>query len=214
MYAIAVGTLAEVIPEKTAFGLGFVVGPPVGGWLGMQKPRLPFRVAGALSLANAFWGLFVLPESLPKEKRRSRLDLSTANPLGTLALLRRHRELLGLACVNFLGWVAHEVYPVIFVLYAGYRPASQALMSRRVSASEQGELQGALGSVRSVAMLVAPSIFSLTFAFAIAAERPVKTPGAPWFVAAALLVAAAALAAAVTRVPEAPSEERESGRIS
>jgi DHA1 family tetracycline resistance protein-like MFS transporter len=72
-------------------------------------------------------------------------------------------------------------------------------MSRRVSPSEQGELQGALGSVRSVAMLAAPTIFSLTFAYAIAPEREVKLPGAPWFVASGLLVAAAGLAAAVTR---------------
>ncbi|HTS03365.1 MAG TPA: TCR/Tet family MFS transporter [Thermoanaerobaculia bacterium] len=258
-----------------AFGVGFVVGPALGGWLGVSNPRLPFWVAGAMSLANALWGIFVLPESLAKEKRRARLDLATANPLGALALLRRHRELFGLAAVNFIGWVAHEVYPVIFVLYAEYRygwneravgsvlagvgvvgivvsaglvgpavkalgerktlllgtllgaagfamygwaptgalfllglpvgglwglagPASQALMSRRVSASEQGELQGALGSVRSLAMLVAPSIFSLTFARAIARERVPKIPGAPWFVAAVLLAAAAALAAAVT----------------
>lgn len=284
----AIAYMSDVTPPEdrarsfgfigAAFGVGFIVGPAVGGWLGVHNPRLPFWVAGGLSLANALWGIFVLPESLPKEKRRERLDLSRANPLGTLALLRRHRELLGLALVNFLGWVAHEVYPVIFVLYAGYRygwnertvgtvlaavgaigivvsaglvgpvvralgerrtlllgtllgaaglalygwaptgrlflaavpvaglwslagPASQALMSRRVSASEQGELQGALGSVRSLAMLVAPSIFSLTFAAAIAPERAAKAPGAPWFVAAALLALAAALAAAVTRGP-------------
>src|SRR5207247_10459118 len=63
----------------------------------------------------------VLPESLPAEKRQPRLRWKDANPLGSLKLLRSHTELLGLAAVNFLGYVAHEVYATVFVLYATYR---------------------------------------------------------------------------------------------
>jgi DHA1 family tetracycline resistance protein-like MFS transporter len=105
-----------------AFGLGFVLGPALGGVLGSTHPRLPFWVAAALTLANACWGLFVLPESLGREKRRA-FDWRRANPVGTLRLLGGHRELLGLASVNFLYQLAHQVLPSVFVLYAGYRYA-------------------------------------------------------------------------------------------
>lgn len=105
-----------------AFGIGFVIGPAVGGLLGAVNPRLPFWVAAGLSLLNACWGLFVLPESLAKD-HRSPFSLKRANPLGSLVLLRRHRELTGLASVNFLSFLAHEVLPSTFVLYATYRYA-------------------------------------------------------------------------------------------
>src|SRR3989441_5960731 len=104
-----------------AFGVGFVLGPAMGGWLGAKNPRLPFWIAGAFSLLNALYGLLVLPESLPPERRQPRLRWKDANPIGALALLRSHPELLGLATVNFLGYVAHEVYATVFVLYATYR---------------------------------------------------------------------------------------------
>src|SRR6185503_13891645 len=70
--------------------------------------------------ANAMYGVFVLPESLPRE-RRSAFDLRKANPVGSLKLLRSHHELLGLAGVVFLTNLAHEVLPSVFVLYAGHR---------------------------------------------------------------------------------------------
>src|SRR5512137_1306256 len=84
-----------------AFGLGFVLGPALGGLLGSVDPRLPFWVAAALSLANAAYGYFILPESLPPERRRA-FQWRRANPVGSLALLRRHPELSGLAGVVFL----------------------------------------------------------------------------------------------------------------
>ncbi len=254
-----------------AFGVGFVLGPALGGWLGATNPRLPFWVAAAFSLLNALYGLFVLPESLPPERRQKRLEWKNANPVGALALLRSHPALIGLASVNFLGYVAHEVYATVYVLYVNYRyhwtertvglslalvgissmvvsagvvgpvvkwlgerralfaglllgalgfflfgwatvgwlflvaipinclwaiagPASQSMMTERVSPSEQGELQGALGSVRSTAMLVGPGLFALTFAAFISPERRVPLPGAPWSLAAALLVVATAIA--------------------
>jgi DHA1 family tetracycline resistance protein-like MFS transporter len=104
-----------------AFGLGFTLGPVLGGFLGEIDLRLPFLVCAGLALLNWLYGFFILPESLPKEKRETRLNWKKANPLGSLKLLRSHKGLLGLASVGFLFQLAHVVLPVIFVLYSGYR---------------------------------------------------------------------------------------------
>ena len=104
-----------------AFGVGFILGPALGGVLGSVNPRLPFWIAGGFALLNACYGLFVLPESLPPEKRAKRFDWTRANPVGSLRLLRSHPELLSLAGVNLLFQFAHFVLPSTFVLYAGYR---------------------------------------------------------------------------------------------
>jgi DHA1 family tetracycline resistance protein-like MFS transporter len=103
-----------------AFGVGFVIGPALGGVLGALDPRLPFWAAAGFSLANAAYGLFVLPESLPPE-RRSPFRWRRANPVGSLVLLRSHPGLFGLAMVNFLYNLAHVVLPSVAVLYMGYR---------------------------------------------------------------------------------------------
>lgn len=103
-----------------AFGIGFVAGPLVGGWLGSFGLRWPFWFAAALSLTNFLYGLMVLPESLPPERRSARFDWSHANPLGALRLLRSYPSVFGLAAVIFLANLAHYVYPSIFVLFAGY----------------------------------------------------------------------------------------------
>lgn len=102
-----------------AWGFGFIVGPALGGMLGASDPRLPFWVAGALALVNAMYGFFILPESLPPEKRAA-FSWARANPLGSLQFLRAHRELLPLAGVSFLYNLGHTVYPSVFVLWAGY----------------------------------------------------------------------------------------------
>ena len=81
---------------------------------------VPFWIAAGLSLANAIYGFFILPESLPPE-RRAKKAWHMANPLGALTLLRSHPELGGLAIVTFLYYLAHQVLPTIFVLYADYR---------------------------------------------------------------------------------------------
>src|SRR5262249_37313884 len=94
------------------------------------------------------------------------------------------------------GWIFLLAIP-INTLWSLAGPSSQSLMTRRVSRSEQGELQGAIGSVRSIAMLVGPGIFSLTFAAFIAPSRKIKVPGAPWYLAALLLILAAVIAYAV-----------------
>jgi DHA1 family tetracycline resistance protein-like MFS transporter len=103
-----------------AFGIGFILGPALGGVFGAIEPRLPFWVAAAFSLANAAYGFFVLPESLAPDQR-SGFAWRRANPIGSFALLRSHPELFGLAAANFLINLSHVVFPTVFVLYAGYR---------------------------------------------------------------------------------------------
>ena len=103
-----------------AFGVGFVVGPALGGIAGSFDPRLPFWIAAGLSLLNGVYGLLILPESLPPE-RRSPFNWRLANPVGSLILLRSHPQLTGLAVVSFLGHLAHSSLPNIGVLYMMYR---------------------------------------------------------------------------------------------
>jgi DHA1 family tetracycline resistance protein-like MFS transporter len=103
-----------------AFGLGFVIGPAVGGLLGHYSLRAPFWAAALLSLANFFYGLFVLPESLPPE-RRAKSAWHMANPLGSLTLLRSHPELASLSIVTLLYFLAHQALPSVFVLYTEFR---------------------------------------------------------------------------------------------
>lgn len=104
-----------------AFGIGFTIAPVLGGVLGAISPRLPFWLAVVLCLTNFVYGLFVLPESLPPEKRTAHFDWAHANPFGTLKLLSRYPQVLGLLGVMTLIAFAHMVYPTTFVLYADYR---------------------------------------------------------------------------------------------
>lgn len=140
MFAASISTayayIADVTPPEqragrfgmlgAAFGLGFIVGPALGGLLGNFDPRLPFWIAAGLSLGNAAYGFFVLPESLAPEKRDS-FRWARANPIGSLKLLRSHPDLLGLAGVGFLTNFAHFVLPSTMVLYSGYRYGWNAL---------------------------------------------------------------------------------------
>ena len=252
------------------FGAGFVFGPALGGWLGSVDPRLPFWGAAALSLLNACYGFFVLPESLPPNSRMT-FRWRRANPVGSLVLLRSHHELFGLAAVAFLGYLAHAVLPSTSVLYMGYRygwgtasvglmmagvgvaamivqgglirpitarlgerrtllagsvsgaagffiygvapegwmfclgipimafwglagPATQALMSRRVSPAEQGQLQGAIASINGVTGMIGPGLFTQVFAFFVGAGAGWHMPGAPFLLASLFLISAAAIA--------------------
>lgn len=129
-FATAGAYIADVTPvEKraagfgmvgAAFGLGFVLGPAVGGLLGASDPRLPFWVAAGMALLNAAYGYFVLPESLPPERRKA-FSWTRVNPLGSLRLLRSHHELFGIATVSVFYHLAHHVLPSVFVLYGSYR---------------------------------------------------------------------------------------------
>ncbi len=129
-FSTANAYIADVTPPEdragafgligAAFGIGFVLGPALGGIMGDLDPRLPFWVAAGLTLANAAYGFFVLPELLPVERRMA-FSWARANPIGSLRLLARHRELLGLAGVAFLYHLAHVVLPAVAVLYTSYR---------------------------------------------------------------------------------------------
>src|SRR5437867_5819349 len=117
----AMAYIADVVPKEkragafgmigVAFGVGFVLGPAIGGLLGDVDPRLPFWVAAGFSLANWLWGYFVVPESLPHEKRKE-FTLRRANPVGSLVLLRSHHELWRLATIQFLAYTAHNAFTV------------------------------------------------------------------------------------------------------
>jgi len=259
---------------SAAFGLGFVLGPALGGIFGEIDPRLPFWIAAGLSLLNAMYGLFVLPESLPHD-RRAAFAWRRANPVGSITLLRSNTELLGLSVVNFIAYIAHEALATTFVLYAMYRyqwnarmvglaiatigvcsalvgagmvqplvaklgerrvmltglwfnvaafiayglaptglifcaaipiggmgglsgPPMQGLMTRQVEPTEQGQLQGALGSIRGFAFMIGPLLFSAVFASFISPYRGWYLPGAAYLLAGALMTLSTIIAWRVT----------------
>lgn len=129
-FSTATAYIADVTPKEkragafgmigASFGIGFVLGPALGGILGAYDPRLPFWVAAVLSLMNALYGWFVLPESLAKEKRAP-FRLRTANPVGSMRLLFASPAMRPLSSVLFLYHLAHAVLPAVFVLFAAYR---------------------------------------------------------------------------------------------
>jgi DHA1 family tetracycline resistance protein-like MFS transporter len=281
----AMAYISDVVPAEkragafgkigAAFGVGFVLGPALGGLLGNFDPRFPFWVAGLLSLTNGIYCYFFVPESLPSDRRKP-FEIRRANPVGALVLLRSHPELFRLAAIQFIGYVAHEVFE-IWALYSIFRyawttgtvglslaivgvlsvaisgglvplvvsrlgerrtlyigqlfggvgmlmaglartgtlfmasipimmlwtisgPAAQGMMTHRVSEREQGALQGAITSLRSVAMLVGPLLFPFTLAFFIDPKHGLNTPGAPWFLAGALLFVAMLMSIRIPRL--------------
>lgn len=88
-----------------AFGVGFIVGPVIGGILGEYGPRVPFYAAAGLTLVNWMYGYFILPESLPVSKRRA-FNWRRANPLGSLKQLRKYPLLGGLLFAIFFVYIA------------------------------------------------------------------------------------------------------------
>jgi len=129
-FSTASAYIADVTPPEkrsaaygiygATFGLGFILGPALGGYLGDIHLRLPFWVAAGLTLANACYGFFVLPESLPKEVRKP-FRWSRANPQGSLKLLRSVPGLLPMAISLFTYQLAHSVFSSVFVLYTDTR---------------------------------------------------------------------------------------------
>ncbi len=110
-----------------AFGLGFVLGPVAGGLLSDIDLRLPFWVSAVLTLTNAMYGFFILPESLPREKRMP-FRWSRANPLGSLKLLSSKTGLLPMAAILFLYQLSHQVFQSVFVIYTDERFQWSGLM--------------------------------------------------------------------------------------
>ncbi len=96
-----------------AFGIGFVMGPAIGGLLGAYGPRVPFYAAAGISMLNLIYGWFVLPETLPLEKRRP-FEWRRANPFGTLAVFRHYAGVLPMCGVLGLYFFASAVYPAIW----------------------------------------------------------------------------------------------------
>jgi len=99
-----------------AFGIGFILGPAIGGLLGSFGPRAPFFTAGAIALLNTAFGFAVLPESLPLESRRP-FQWSRANPLGTLTQIRKYPGVIWLIGAVFLWQLGHQVLPSIWSFY-------------------------------------------------------------------------------------------------
>ena len=264
-----------------AFGVGFILGPALGGILGSHNPRLPFWVAGALSLLNGMYGLFVLPESLGQQHRSS-FSWKRANPVGSLRLLKNNSVLLGLASVLVLGYLSQQSLMNVYVLTCDYRygwsdkavgwslalvavfsgfygaglvkplvkrigernalsfgltggilgywmfgfskagllmlcgipvlnlmsvawPSAQSIMSREVSPSEQGQMQGAVQSLRGLAGIFGPVMFTWVFSTTFGPTAPIQSPGAAFYLASALLVASLVVAQRVR--PRAVSAE-------
>jgi DHA1 family tetracycline resistance protein-like MFS transporter len=291
----AMAYIADVTPKEkragafgmigVAFGVGFAFGPALGGLLSNFDPRLAFWVAAGLSLANWLWGYFFVPESLSREQRQ-KFALRRANPVGSLVLLRSHPELWRLATIQFLAYLAHNVFSV-WALYAIFRydwnqltigislmivgvctaiisagltgrmvkrfgerrtlyigqffgatgmfiaglartgavyfasipiislwnismPAAQGMMTHRVSEREQGELQGAIQSLRSITFIIGPVLFSQTFSWFIDPKHSFHLPGAPYYLAAVLLFSAMLMS---TRLEQRPLASMDAGVI-
>jgi DHA1 family tetracycline resistance protein-like MFS transporter len=121
--ATATAYMADITPPEkrtqrfgligAAFGLGFIIGPVIGGELGEFGPKAPFFAAAALSLANFLFGLFVLPESLPKEMRRP-FSIRRANPFGALLAFRHFPVVLWLMLALFMFTTAAQAFPSVY----------------------------------------------------------------------------------------------------
>lgn len=121
--ATATAYMADITPPHkrthrfgligAAFGLGFIIGPVIGGELGEFGPRVPFFAAAALAFANFLFGLLVLPESLPKASRR-KFDIRRANPLGAVLSLKKYPTVLWLLAVLFFFQLAAQSLPTVF----------------------------------------------------------------------------------------------------
>jgi DHA1 family tetracycline resistance protein-like MFS transporter len=287
----AMAYMADVTPQEkraaafgllnAAFGVGFVLGPALGGVLGGINPRLPFWVSAGLSLLNGIYGLMVLPESLPLELRR-KASWKKVNPLASLSLFRRVHGLVPLAGLLVLGYIAQQSLMNVYVIYAGVRygwtvrtvglslavvgvvtgiygvflvkpmvaklgerkaiivgylggaigywmfgftktglllflgipvlnlmgvswPSAQSIMSRSTPADEQGLLQGAVNSLRGIAGLIGPGLFTWVYAQSVGAGAWLPSQGAPFYLASALLVVGLLMAITVLKGGEAVS---------
>ncbi|PCJ71865.1 MAG: tetracycline resistance MFS efflux pump [Rhodobiaceae bacterium] len=258
-----------------AWGLGFIIGPAIGGFLGEIGPRIPFFAAAGLAFCNVIYGLLVLPETLAEENRRS-FDWRRANPVGALAHFRTYPLIIGLAIVMVLFQIAGDANPAIFTYYAIYKfgwserdigfaltfvgvtvifsqtilirwtvktfgeintayiglivaalgfaalglateswmayaalvpmafmglamPPIRSLMTTRVPDNAQGELQGAIASLMGLTMIATPLIMTQLFSSFTGVDAPIDLPGAPYFLAALMMLMAALMLTRYTR---------------
>jgi DHA1 family tetracycline resistance protein-like MFS transporter len=293
-FSTAYAYIADVTPPArraqnfglvgVAFGLGFMLGPALGGLLGAVDYRLPFIAAAAVCVLNFVLGWFVLPESLGAHLRRP-FDLGRANPFAVFGRLKAlGGPLAVLAAVHFLWWFAiqaqHSIWPYYtqyrygwspqevglslgfvgllsvlvnwflvkravrrfgeartlrvglfmgasaMALYAlagvpgllvggilvgslgGLAPSSlQALATSEAAANAQGELQGALNALTSIAIVVGPPLYSQLFARSSGDTALLGFPGLPFAVAASLAGAAFLLSLKVHPRGGRPIEE-------
>jgi len=245
-----------------AFGMGFILGPVVGGFLGDFGPRVPFFVAAGLAFANGIYGWLVFPETMAKEKQRP-FEWKRANPLGAFASLGHIKGILPVALIYFLWALAGNVYPsswsffapiqygwdsrmvgislglvgvsmalfqaviirrfitrfgerrtayigmlsgiasylvVAFVPYGGVilalllvngfsgmvMPSLNAMMSMRTPPSQQGELQGLIGSLSALSLMIAQFTYNYALAAFTETGAPMRFPGAPFVIAATI----------------------------
>lgn len=103
-----------------AFGLGFVLGPALGGILGDKNLQLPLLVSAGVSCLTTIYGFFFLRESLPKEKR-TKFNIYKANPIAAFDFFKANPKIIGLAMIKYMNDIAHIALPATFVLYANYR---------------------------------------------------------------------------------------------
>lgn len=258
-----------------AFGIGFVIGPALGGFLGGIDLRLPFWVAAGCSGANWLFGFFVLPESLKPENRRP-FSWARANPVGSLLALKRFPAVLGLAESFFILNCAQMMLFSTWALYTGYRyqwspqwigfslmasglmsgvvqavlvrrivpalgetkavmaglgvsccaqicyglapqgwmifaimvvgsfagiagPALQSYITKHVPPDEQGAVQGVYSGLASLAGIPGPLLGTWSFGWGIAPVSRWHVPGISFFIGAALISIALALAARTFR---------------
>ncbi len=254
-----------------AFGLGFIIGPVLGGMFSSFGPRMPFYAAACLSLINWLYGYFILPESLKPENRRP-FDIKRANPFGAFVQLKKSKHIRTLVLSMFLLYLAGQVMPAVWPFYTkftyhwtdreiGYSlafvgvmvsivqgglikwakntfgtvkavyiglafyfaglalmslanqswmlyaftfvyslggiasPTIQGILSGRVPANEQGELQGMMTALMSVSTIISPLLMTNLFYFFTRENTPVFFPGAPFAAAALLTLGGAVLCA-------------------
>ncbi|GAB5446690.1 TCR/Tet family MFS transporter [Gymnodinialimonas sp.] len=292
-HATALAYMADISPpDKRAqnfglisagFGMGFVFGPLLAAFLGDIDPRAPFVAAACLAAANFAFGYFILPESLPKDRRRP-FQWRRANPAGGLMQIGALPGVRLLLVVMLAYQIANFVYPAIWAYYgqanfgwtsrmigfslgvygvaiavvqaglirlilarlgtgrtvfwglilntaclvlygfateawmiwvlipisavgAVVAPAMQGVMSRAAGADQQGELQGVLASISSLSMILSPLIMTQAFFWFTREDATLTLPGAPFLVAAVLMLGAFAIFASTHRPVPAPASE-------
>ena len=249
-----------------AFGIGFVVGPALGGLLGEFGTRTPFFVAAGITAVTFVYGYFWFPETMSEDKRRP-FSIARANPVGAFLSLKKLSGVIGIAFIYLIWVTSTNIYPVSWSYFAQIKyewstrmvgfsltlvgismalvqtlligrvvaqfgervtaiiglgfaalgmlfyafidnanlalwfcllvglqgmvmPSLNAMMSRRVPADAQGELQGFNGSLAALAALISPLIYNTSLSYFTSEQAEVFFPGAPFVLAAAIAMIA------------------------